>query len=53
MRYLDGEMSAAERTAFEEHLSSCGECRQAMDELGDKYISFMKGRVERHQIWRW
>ncbi len=26
--------------------------KQAMDELGDKYISFMKGRVERHQIWR-
>jgi hypothetical protein len=25
---------------------------QAMFELGDKYISFMKGRVERHQIWR-
>jgi len=26
---------------------------QAMDELGDKYINFMKGRIERHQIWRW
>jgi hypothetical protein len=25
---------------------------QAMDELGDKYISFMKGRIERHQLWR-
>ncbi len=30
MRYLDGEMSAAERAAFEEHLSSCGECRQSI-----------------------
>ncbi|MEE9457596.1 MAG: hypothetical protein V3W11_10655 [bacterium] len=26
---------------------------QAMYELGDKYVNFMKGRVERHQVWRW
>jgi hypothetical protein len=31
---------------------SQGYKERAMAELGDKYISFMKGRVERHQIWR-
>jgi hypothetical protein len=30
-----------------------GYAGQALHELGDKYVSFMKGRVERHQIWRW
>jgi len=46
MRYIDGEMSTAERAAFEEHLSSCGECRQSMDELGsvERLTGMMKIR---------
>ena len=53
MRYLDGEMSAAERTEFEEHLSSCGECRQAMDELGsvERLTGMMKIRDPQDDFW--
>lgn len=31
--YADGELSEAERTAFEEHISSCPECRMELDEM--------------------
>ena len=53
MRYLDGEMSAAERAAFEEHLSSCGECRQSMDELGsvERLTGMMKIRDPQDDFW--
>ncbi len=53
MRYLDGEMSAAERTAFEEHLSSCGVCRQSMDELGsvERLTGMMKIRDPQDDFW--
>ena len=53
MRYLDGEMSTAERAAFEEHLSSCGECRQSMDELGsvERLTGMMKIRDPQDDFW--
>jgi predicted anti-sigma-YlaC factor YlaD len=53
MRYLDGEMTATERTAFEEHLSSCGECRQAMNELGsvERLTGMMKIRDPQDDFW--
>ena len=53
MRYLDGEMSAAERAAFEEHLSSCGECSQSMDELGsvERLTGMMKIRDPQDDFW--
>ncbi len=53
MRYLDGEMSAAERAAFEEHLSSCGECRQSMTELGsvERLTGMMKIRDPQDDFW--
>ena len=31
--YLDGDLSAAARTALDEHLAGCGECRQVLSEL--------------------
>jgi len=53
MRYLDGEMSADERTAFTEHLSSCGECRQSMEELGsvERLTGMMKIRDPQDDFW--
>jgi hypothetical protein len=33
--YLDGELTSAERTALEAHLTSCGECTAALRELRD------------------
>jgi anti-sigma factor RsiW len=32
-RYHDGELSSADRAAFESHLASCGECRELLGEL--------------------
>ena len=53
MRYLDGEMTADERTAFEAHLASCGECRQSMDELGsvERLTGMMKIRDPQDDFW--
>jgi predicted anti-sigma-YlaC factor YlaD len=53
MRYLDGEMSAGEKTAFEEHLSSCSECRQEIDELGsvERLTGMMKIRDPQDDFW--
>lgn len=31
--YADGELGEAERTAFEEHISSCPECKMELDEM--------------------
>lgn len=31
MRYIDGEMNAAERTDFERHCADCGDCRRSLD----------------------
>jgi len=33
MRYLDGEMTAGERSAFECHLEDCPECQKTLAEL--------------------
>ena len=53
MRYIDGEMSAAERIEFEKHLASCGECRQSMDELGsvERLTGMMKIRDPQDDFW--
>jgi predicted anti-sigma-YlaC factor YlaD len=53
MRYLDGEMSAAERSAFEEHLSSCGDCRRGVDELGrvERLTGMMRIRDPQDDFW--
>jgi len=53
MRYLDGEMTAEERAEYEEHLSSCGECRQALDELGkvERLTGMMKIRDPQDDFW--
>jgi predicted anti-sigma-YlaC factor YlaD len=53
MRYLDGEMSAAERTAFEEHLASCGDCRRSIGELGsvERLTGMMKIRDPQDDFW--
>lgn len=53
MRYLDGEMSAAEKIEFEEHLASCGACRQSMDELGrvERLTGMMKIRDPQDDFW--
>lgn len=34
MRYIDGEMSGADRSAFEAHMADCDACRREMRELG-------------------
>lgn len=34
MRYIDGEMSVADRSAFEAHMADCDACRREMRELG-------------------
>ena len=34
MRYIDGEMSGADRSAFEAHMAGCDACRREMRELG-------------------
>ena len=31
--YLDGELSGTDRTGVEEHVASCGECRQVLEGL--------------------
>ncbi len=53
MRYLDGEMSTAERKSFEEHLASCGECRKAIGELGsvERLTGMMKIRDPLDDFW--
>jgi len=53
MRYMDGEMSAAERTAFEEHLASCADCRLGIDELGrvERLTGMMKIRDPQDDFW--
>ena len=53
MRYIDGEMTAEERAAYEEHLASCGECRQAIDELGrvERLTGMVKIRDPQDDFW--
>lgn len=53
MRYLDGEMTAAERIEFSEHLESCGVCRQAISELGsvERLTGMMKIRDPQDDFW--
>ena len=35
MRYLDGEMTASERTDFERHLETCDECRRILADMSE------------------
>ena len=35
MRYLDGEMTASERTDFERHLETCDECRRFLADMSE------------------
>jgi predicted anti-sigma-YlaC factor YlaD len=53
MRYLDGEMTAAERIEFSEHLESCEVCRQSMEELGsvERLTGMMKIRDPQDDFW--
>ena len=53
MRYIDGEMTAEERAAWEEHLASCGECRRAIDELGrvERLTGMVKIRDPQDDFW--
>jgi predicted anti-sigma-YlaC factor YlaD len=53
MRYLDGEMSAGERNAFEEHLASCEDCGKAIRELGsvERLTGMMKIRDPQDDFW--
>jgi hypothetical protein len=44
MRYIDGEMNAAEREDFEGHLASCEQCRKAMEEM--KSVERLTGMVK-------
>jgi predicted anti-sigma-YlaC factor YlaD len=53
MRYIDGEMTAEQRAAYEEHLASCAECRQAIAELGsvERLTGMMKVRDPQDDFW--
>ena len=53
MRYIDGEMTAAERTDYEAHMASCGDCRRAIDELGrvERLTGMVKLRDPQDDFW--
>jgi anti-sigma factor RsiW len=53
MRYIDGEMTAAEKNEFEKHLASCVECRRAIDELGrvERLTGMMRIRDPQDDFW--
>jgi predicted anti-sigma-YlaC factor YlaD len=54
MRLLDGEMSAAESAAYEEHLRVCAECRREMKSLGRvvRYSQELRLRVPDDDFWK-
>ncbi|MBN1886196.1 MAG: zf-HC2 domain-containing protein [Candidatus Krumholzibacteriota bacterium] len=53
MRYLDGEMGASEKMAFERHLEGCETCRAAVEELGglEKELGAMQIRDPIDEFW--
>lgn len=53
MRYLDGEMSGDERTEFERHIASCGECRAGMREMAalDRLTGMLTVRDPMDDFW--
>ena len=54
MRLLDGEMSAAESAAYEEHLRGCDACRREMQSLGRvvRFSEELKLRVPDGEFWK-
>lgn len=54
MRLLDGEMSAGEAAAYEEHLRGCDLCRREMESLGRvvRFSEELKLRVPEDEFWK-
>ena len=54
MRLLDGEMSADEAAAYEEHLRGCDVCRREMESLGRvvRLSAELKLRVPEDEFWQ-
>lgn len=54
MRLLDGELSAAEASAYEEHLRGCDACRREMESLGRvvRLSEELKLRVPEDEFWK-
>jgi hypothetical protein len=54
MRLLDGEMSAAEASAYEDHLRSCDVCHREMKSLGRvvRFSEELKLRVPDDEFWK-
>ena len=54
MRLLDGEMSALEAAAYEEHLRGCDVCRLEMKSLGRvvRFSEELKLRVPEDEFWK-
>ncbi|HEU4366047.1 MAG TPA: zf-HC2 domain-containing protein [Candidatus Krumholzibacteria bacterium] len=54
MRLLDGEMSAGEASAYEEHLRACEVCRREMESLGRvvRLSAELKLRVPEDEFWK-
>lgn len=54
MRLLDGEMSAAEVSAYEEHMRECDTCRLEMKSLGRvvRFSEELRLRVPDDEFWK-
>ena len=54
MRLLDGEMNAAERAGYEDHLRGCDECRREMQSLGRvvRLSEELRLRVPDDEFWK-
>ena len=54
MRLLDGEMTAAEESAYEQHLRECEDCRREMQALGRvvRFSEELKLRVPDDEFWK-
>jgi anti-sigma factor RsiW len=53
MRYIDGEMTDDERSAFEEHLASCDDCRRSMEEMQriERLTGMVRIRDPQDEFW--
>ncbi len=51
--YVDGDLSAAERVSCDEHLSRCGECAGALEEIRVivAQASLLPGTIPDHDLW--